>query len=352
MTTSRERVIDALEFNSPDRVPRDIWWLPAVEMFQGEELKKLKEKYPMDIKAPEIKAGRTTQQKNSDLPAYTVYFLINSTKGRYIDEWGSIWHVGEDGVLGEVKEPVLDDLDKLDDFNPPWEFLENTDLSTVDEQCEKSDKFMISHDCSRPFERMQFIRGTENLYKDLVRNKEKVIELRDKVHEYNLEHIKMWLDTKIDAIFVLDDWGSQNNLLISPDLWRELFKPLYKEYCELAHKHDKYVFYHSDGFIEDIYSDLIEVGFDAINSQLFIMDIEELAEKHKGEVTFWGEIDRQRLLPYGNPEEIKEAVFRVRRALDDGKGGVIAQCEWGKENPAENIEAVYESWSEPLENVK
>ncbi|KXA89282.1 hypothetical protein AKJ62_03435 [candidate division MSBL1 archaeon SCGC-AAA259D14] len=349
---SRERVIKTLEFDNPDRVPRDLWWLPAIEMFQEEELEALMSKYPMDITAPEIEPGTTAQQRESDLPSYTTYLIKNPFQGKYLDEWGSIWHIGEDGVLGEVKEPVLNDLDKLDDLDPPWEFLETTDLSKVDSQCEKSDKFMLSHDCSRPFERMQFIRGPEKLYKDLVRNREKVIELRDKVHEYNLEHIKMWLETKVDGIFIMDDWGSQNNLLISPDIWREVFKPLYKEYCDLVHKHDKYIFFHSDGYIQDIYGDLIEVGMDAINSQLFVMNIEKLAEMHKGDVTFWGEIDRQRLLPFGEPEEIKKAVYRVRRALEDGSGGVIAQCEWGKNNPAENIETVYEAWSESLEEIK
>jgi hypothetical protein len=36
----------------------------------------------------------------------------------------------------------------------------------------------------------------------------------------------------------------------------------------------------------------------------------------------------------------------VRAALDDGSGGVIAQCEWGKDNPAENVRAVYQAWME------
>lgn len=348
----KERVIRTLEFDNPDRVPRDLWWLPAVEMFQEEELERLKRKYPMDIGIPEIEPGKSDRQEKSDMPAYTTYAIKKPTKGKYLDEWGSVWHVTEDGVLGEVKEPVLDDYGDLDEFSPPWEFLEKTDLSLVDKQCEKSNKFMISFQCARPFERMQFVRGTENLYRDLVRRKEKVLELRDKIHEYNLEHIKMWLDTKVDAIWIMDDWGSQKNLLVKPEVWKEIFKPIYQAYCDLAHKSGKYVFFHSDGYIKDIYGDLIDVGVDAINSQLFLMDIEELAEKFKGDVTFWGEIDRQRLLPYGDPDEIKDAVYRVRNALDDGDGGVIAQCEWGKKNSPENIEAVYEAWNTPLDRIK
>ena len=69
---------------------------------------------------------------------------------------------------------------------------------------------------------------------------------------------------------------------------------------------------------------------------------------YKGKVTFWGEIDRQYALPFGTPEEVRQAVARVRHALDDGAGGVIAQCEWGKDNAKENIETVFQSWSEPV----
>jgi hypothetical protein len=87
---------------------------------------------------------------------------------------------------------------------------------------------------------------------------------------------------------------------------------------------------------------------DAINSQLFVMDIEELAHLYKGKITFWGEIDRQHVLPFGTTEEVRAAVMRVRRALDDGRGGVIAQCAWGKDDPKESIETVFRSWSEPI----
>jgi len=144
---------------------------------------------------------------------------------------------------------------------------------------------------------------------------------------------------------LMDDWGSNNALLISPAMWRHMFKPLYREYCDIIHAAGKYVFFHSDGNIESIYADLIEVGVNALNSQLFCMNIEELGRKYKGKITFWGEIDRQFVLPFGTENEIKGAVNRVRRALDDGRGGVIAQCEWGKDNSQSSIETVFQAWA-------
>jgi len=143
----------------------------------------------------------------------------------------------------------------------------------------------------------------------------------------------------------MDDWGAQNSLLISPELWREFYKPLYKEYCEIIHSKGKYAFMHSDGDIELIYPDLIEIGVDAINSQLFCMDIEKLGEKYSGQIAFWGEIDRQNILPFGTAQEVRDAVDRVAKALLTRKRtGVIAQCEWGIKDPKENIEAVFGQW--------
>lgn len=298
MVKSSELVKRAIEFNNPSRVPRDLWCDPAVEMFRDDEIKKLKEKYEMDIEISAKVYEKSDRQKNSSLPAWN---FTKATRGKRIDEWGSIRKAAEDGVTGEVVNPALEDFDNFKDFEPPWEFIESIDKEKVEKIYEDSEKFLLSPACAQPFERMQFLRGTENLFKDLIRNREKFIDLRDMVHDYTLKHIKKWLDTPVDGIWMMDDWGSQNNLLIDPADWRKLFKPLYRECCRLIHNYDKYIFFHSDGYIEDIYEDLIEVGMDAINSQLFIMDIENLAEKHKGEVTFWGEIDRQNLLPFGSP---------------------------------------------------
>jgi uroporphyrinogen decarboxylase len=164
------------------------------------------------------------------------------------------------------------------------------------------------------------------------------------IHQYYLEDVSTWCETNVDGVLLMDDWGTQKSLLISPNLWRSVFKSLYREYCQLIHAAGKYVFFHSDGHIEAIIGDLIEVGVDALNSQLFTMDIEGIARRHKGKVTFWGEIDRQWVLPFGTPADVREAVMRVRAALDDGRGGVIAQCEWGKGNPRENVAAVFEAW--------
>ena len=326
-------MIAALTFSGPDRVPRDLWALPYVSLFQREELEAVAQRFPSDIERSELSPGSSDQNLDQFARA-----------GRYVDEWGSVWRLGEPGLVGEVKEPVLADWSGLDRFQPPWYLIRQRDMDYVNHFCDHSDKFVLSDVCARPFERLQFLRGSENIFLDLASASKDFRRLLEMVHEFHLEDVSWWVRSKVDGVFFMDDWGTNRALLIDPQIWRDVFKPLYKDYCDLIHQAGKYAFFHSDGHIEAIYEDLIEIGIDALNSQLFCMDIEGLGEKYRGRITFWGEIDRQQALPFGTPETVDQAVQRVRRALDDGSGGVIAQCEWGKSNPKENVEAVFAAW--------
>ena len=332
--TPRERVIKTLRFDKPDRVTRDLWALPGIHMFRSGELQEVLDKFPTDFTGPKYKYGTGRRHMGQE-----------ATVGEYVDNWGCKWRVAEPGVAGEVKEPPLAEWPDLDSYELPWELLEEADLSEVNRSCGETDLFVRVGTETRPFERMQFLRGSQNLFIDLAYGTKEVYRLRDMLHEFFTREMEMWAKTDVDGVSFMDDWGAQKSLLISPDLWSSFYKPLYKDYCDILHSAGKFVFFHSDGFIESIYPHLIEIGVDAVNSQLFCMDIEGLAGKYKGKITFWGEIDRQNILPFGTPEGVRKAVRRVRDALDDGKGGVIAQCEWGINNPKENIEAVFDEWS-------
>jgi uroporphyrinogen-III decarboxylase len=168
--------------------------------------------------------------------------------------------------------------------------------------------------------------------------------LLKKIHDFHLREVEIWSKSDVDAISFMDDWGAQNQLLIKPDLWREMFKPLYKDYCDLAKAYGKFAFMHSDGHITEIYPDLIEVGVDALNSQLFCMDIGDLEQIAKNKITFWGEIDRQHILPNPDPQVGRDAVQKVKKHLYNPKGGIIAQLEFGPGTNPQTIMAVFDEW--------
>ena len=341
---SRERVFRCLEFMHPDRAPRTPSALPWVGIYAKTEWEALLRDFPSDFIGPG--------------PVLAVGDRVSGTqarKGIYVDEWGCPFEAAEDGVIGEVTHPPLADWAAFAHFRPPYEIIERADWDAVN-RAQKANlagprKFMVAGTSIRPFERMQFLRGSENLYLDLACGTRDLVRLRDMVHEFYMRELVGWVKTDCDSVAFMDDWGSQQSLLINPGMWRELFKPMYKDYCYLIRAAGKKVFMHSDGCIDAIYPDLVEVGVDAMNSQLFTMDIEDLGRRFRGRVTFNGEIDRQWALPFGTVLDVRRAVGRVRRALDDGRGGVIAQCEWGVRAPPENVRAVYQAWTEPIENL-
>jgi uroporphyrinogen decarboxylase len=264
--------------------------------------------------------------------------------GTFVDEWGCTFKNIQSGVIGEVKEPLIKTWDDLDKLRTPDALL-SVDVDQVNAFCRSTDLFVTGGCCPRPFERLQFLRKSENLYVDLAEQPAELMELIHRMHEFFMKELDLWASTEVDTLNFMDDWGSQRALLISPMTWRKIFKPLYKDYIDLAHSKGKYIFMHSDGYTAEIIPDLIELGLDALNTQLFTMDIEELGRRYRGKITFWGEIDRQHLLPYASTAEIDKAVRRVKDALYQ-EGGVIGQCEFGAGAKPENVYQVYKSWEE------
>ncbi len=326
--TSRERVTRTLRFEGVDRPARDVWLLPAAFFGREKELQAVLGRYPSDF-------GDSGYKEPVDESPWYV-------PGEWTDAWGSRWVNIQAGMIGEMKYPALDDWSKLAHWKPPYELL-GKGFEDVNRTCAQSTKF-IHLGLPRPFERLQFVRGPANVYMDLAWGVPEIFRLLNIIHDYYMRHLEYVVHTDVDAVSFMDDWGSKSSLLISPRMWVEYFKPLYKDYCDMAHAHGKYVFMHSDGYIMDLYPHLIEIGVNAINSQLFTMPIEEIGRLYKGRITFWGELDRQYILPFGTPDDVREAVARVKRALWDDRGGVIGEAEFNKGYPLDNIRAFFEAW--------
>ncbi|MBE7044666.1 MAG: methyltransferase [Ruminococcaceae bacterium] len=334
--TSRELVKATLEFrNVKDRAPRQLWTLPWAEIYDKENYDNLIKRYHWDIGYPE-----TVYHESSSVESG------NSTEiGEYTDAWGCVFENVHRGIIGQVKKPLIPAEDEGWEDTSRVVFPEHWlsfDVEQVNQSCAKSECFLLSGATPRPFEQLQFIRGTENLYIDLMLQPNGFIDFMDKMHEFYCRLLTKWAQTDVDALSFMDDWGAQQSLLINPAIWRDIFKPMYRDYINIAHRHGKKIFMHSDGYTLDIIPDLIELGLDAFNTQIFCMKPEKLAP-FKGKITFWGEICRQQLLPHGTKEDIVRAVTSVYQNLWEN-GGCIAQCEYGPGAKVENVDTVYQTW--------
>ena len=318
-----------------ERLPRELWTVPYIGMFRSEELARYGQMYPGDFTGPaKIHYGQSR------------YFGgVPYRIGSYTDEFGCEWEVMEDGVAGEVKNPVIKTQADLDGYKLPWEMLDDMKWEGQTQSYRETDLFVRCGSHVRPFERMQFLRGTEQLFIDIATEDPIFLKMKEMLHEFYVRELNLIAPLAIDGISFMDDWGTQKSLLISPAAWRKHFKPMYKEYCDIIHKAGKLAFFHSDGHTEAIYDDILEIGVDAYNSQLFCMDIEKLAEKYKGKITFWGELDRQHILPFGSEEEVRESVRRIKRAmLTPKRTGFIAELSWETVTPLSNVLAAYDEF--------
>lgn len=328
--TSRELVHQTLRFESPARPPRQLWVLPWAERRFPDDLAAIRRDFPEDIAHTD---GHYRERPRTQGEPHRV--------GTYTDEWGCTFVNIQDGVIGEVKDPLVRDWEAdAPLLRFPVELL-TLDVEAVNRDVGSSERFRLGGG-PNPFERLQFLRGTEALYLDLADPPPAMLRFLSEMHAFNCCVLERWAATDVDGLMIGDDWGAQHALLIRPRLWRELFKPLYRDYVQIAHGAGKPLFMHSDGHITDIYPDLIEIGVDAVNSQIQCMGPENL-EPFAGRITFWGEIDRQNLLSFGTRAEVDAAVRAVHRHLWRN-GGCIAQCDFGVGILPENVRQVFETW--------
>lgn len=332
--TPRELVYKTLEFeNTTGRVPRQMWTLPYSEWKHADMIEKIHKDYPDDIVgAPAILKEKTIEEGDP------------YKNGVSRDAWGCIVTNIHEGIIGEVMDPLVqdDDWEDADKVHIPREWL-SFDRDAVNDFCRNTDRFVNCGCCPRPFEQLQFIRKTENLYMDLMDIPDNMKKFMKEMHSFYCELLEEWAKTEVDAINFMDDWGSQQSLLISPTMWREIFKPMYQDYINIAKRYHKKIFMHSDGCIIDIIPELADMGLDAINSQIFCIGLDRL-KPMAGKITFWGEMDRQHLLVNGTTKDIQNAVEDMHEVLWK-QGGCIAQCEFGPGAKPENVYEVFASWS-------
>lgn len=328
--TSRDLVEATLAFRDPPRVPRTWHTLPCVDILYPDEIAALWRDYPSDI-------GGAPAVYRDPPPTLGDQYEI----GKYVDEWGCPFTNIQYGVIGEVKTPPVSDWGDLSRIRFPtgWRTL-NADV--VNRHCERSSLYTVASWTPRPFEQLQFLRGTENLYCDLMEQEAPFLRFLADMHTLYCEVMEEWARTDVDMLVVQDDWGAQDRLLIPPRIWRALFLPMYRDYVAIAHAHGKRVYLHSDGNVLEILPDLVEIGFDALNLQVFCMGLDRLAP-FAGQTTFWGELDRQRLLNTGTPGEVADAVAAFQHALWR-HGGTIAMLSFGPSCRPELVRAGFAAW--------
>jgi uroporphyrinogen-III decarboxylase len=195
------------------------------------------------------------------------------------------------------------------------------------------------------FEQMQQLHGFESTLVDIATDRPEAYRLRDDLLRFNLAWIDNWLEMDYQGLHFADDWGSQTNLLISPERWRSFFRPAYAAMFSKVKSAGLDVWFHSDGNIIHILPDLLELGVDVLNCQASVMELDRL-KAFAGKVCFRTDIDRQHVLPYVSPPQVKEYIDQLFHDLGTPDGGIVACGEISEDVPLENIEAMYQAFLE------
>lgn len=202
------------------------------------------------------------------------------------------------------------------------------------------------------FEMGQFLYRNDNFLLLLAMDPEKIHRFLDHIVEIHLKKLESYLGTVgdyIDIIVFGDDLGMQSGPQISPEMYREFFKPRHRILWERAKSlANVKVMLHCCGGVRELLPDLIDAGLDAINpvqTSCRGMNVEELKAEYGKDLVFWGGgCDTQRVLPLGTPEDIQNHVRAQVKTLKQGGGFVFQQVHNILANvPPENIVAMFET---------
>jgi uroporphyrinogen decarboxylase len=311
--TNRERVLAAFAHEQPDRTPYEVGftqkaWAALVEHTGGEDFAK-----QLDNSFHTVRAAAGPKD----------CWLDENT---WQDEFGVRWDRSIDRDIGNVCNQVLaePDLDTCEFPDP----RETAKFGSCAEECAyghaagRMVQFAIGFSL---FERAWTLRGMEALMIDMLERPDFVHALLDAICDYNVALVERALEHDIDSVHFGDDWGSQRGLLMSPAMWRTFLKPRLARQYGVAKAGGKFVTIHSCGRVQEVFTDLLEIGLDCFNPfQPEVMDPYEMKTAFGDRLSFWGGVSTQRLLPYGTENDVVTEVRRLKREVGRSGGFIIA----------------------------
>lgn len=242
-------------------------------------------------------------------------------------EWGFRWERLDD-TMGQPQEPPIREWEDFDTWQPPDPNAPGRYDHVAPFVAAHPDKYIIGEFVISGLNFVTFLRGFEQTMEDFYLEPENLERLIDVVYGFETEVIRNFCERGVDAIGFGDDLGTQNSLMLSPALWREVFKPRYKKQFDLVHSYGKHVYFHSCGYVYDIIPDLIEIGVDVFNfNQPDLLGIDRLNRDFGGRVSFCCPVDHQTVAVRGTREEIFDYVDHLNRTFGSHNGGFIGYIE-------------------------
>jgi len=256
--------------------------------------------------------------------------------------------LGQGGVFADCE-----DVAEVEAFDWPDEkYIDFTQTIAEIERTRAAGQAVLSGSWSCFFHNVCDFFGMENYFVKMYTDPDVVEAVTEHVVDFYLrinEKLFQQAGDKIDMFFFGNDFGSQLDTLISPQLFDRFVMPGFQKFTDLAHKYGMKVLLHSCGSIYRVIPRLIDAGVDAlhpIQAQAAHMDAVTLSREFNGKLVFVGGVDTQQLLPHATPQQVKEEVYRLRDlfgpnyVVSPSHESILPDVAW------ENIQAMAEAAAE------
>ena len=329
--TRRERVLASLEHRQPDKTPYCIGFTAPIRA-------KMADFYSdPDF---EQKLGNAFAVLSTELPGG----WREVQPDIWEDEFGVQWDRSVDKDIGVVCNRRIT-KESLAEYTFPDPHDSRRWDAYMPVIAGNPEQFRIADIGFSLFERAWTLCGMEYLLTAMALEPDFVHALMDRILEHNLARIEHACSADIDAMMLGDDWGSQQGLIMGPNLWREYIQPRVRQMYAAIHARGKYVFIHSCGKVDALFPDLIDCGLDCFNPfQPEVMDPFEMKRQFGDRLSFYGGISTQRTLPYATPAEVRDEVKRLIEHAGRNGGYIAAPAHAvpGDASP-ENVAAMIET---------
>ena len=307
--TPRQRMCEAVRRGHPDRVPKDISFTPHV-------LQMFKEKTGMDDPAEffDLEARWVELAPLERPPDFSEYLAdlpdgaaVNSDYGTAAIPGGFYHFVRRVFVMGKFTTAAEVEEYPWPDYRSDYRYARlGQEVNAVHDAGYFAQGFG-----GHIFETAWQLTGFEKLLESMVMQPEFAAAVLDHITENNVIRARRMAQAGVDMVQIADDVAMQDRMMMSPGLWREWFKPRHGKVVQAAREvsPDIPIFYHSDGSVEAVIEDLIDIGVTVLNPvQPECMDVREIKRKYGDRLAFWGTIGTQTVMPFGTPEEVRRTV--------------------------------------------
>ena len=376
--TPRERVLAAINHEEPDRVPivMGVSNATGIKMKTYQGIKKL-----IGVEAPDEYIYEWPELGTAKIDEATMQCLHSDVRGvrdvepasvrernqkrephsPCIDSWGSGQKEIEPGVWYPGVHPMSAARTIEEIENYPWpDMSDPTRIAHVKETAkvladQNEYAILATPWLLFPLERAFAMQGMDTFLMNMALYPEFAEALLKKIAEVCKTLIGPFLaelGEHVDIIKIGDDLGTQESLLMSPKMYRQILKPIHADYIQFIKErtHAK-VFFHTDGDVFPLIDDFIEIGIDILNpiqtSAGKMSDLRALKQRFGKNMVFCGAIDTHRILPHGTPEEVRQEVRRAIRELGPGGGYMVSSVHTIMNDvPPENVLAMVDAVEE------